>query len=204
MADYKLTYFNIRGLAEPSRFLLKYGGIKFVDERLEKDDWATKKANYPFGQLPILTVNGKTYNQSTAIERFLARKVKLAGKDDFEDMEIDSIVDTINDLRLKLGSWFRETDEKSKAAQKETIVKETLPFYLGRLDKIAKENNGHLACKRLTWADLHFTAMCETMNFFFGSDDIFANTANLQAVIKNVKDLPAIKAWLESRPKTDF
>lgn len=32
----KLTYFNVKALAEPTRMLLKYGGIDFVDSRVER------------------------------------------------------------------------------------------------------------------------------------------------------------------------
>jgi hypothetical protein len=40
---YKLYYFNIRGLAEPIRYLLKYGKIDFEDVRVERDDWPKLK-----------------------------------------------------------------------------------------------------------------------------------------------------------------
>lgn len=53
----------------------------------------------PFGQVPVLEVDGKKINQSTAICRYLAKQYKLAGKDDWEALEIDAIVDTIHDLR---------------------------------------------------------------------------------------------------------
>lgn len=54
----------------------------------------------PFGQTPILTVDGKIANQSVAIARYAAKKVKLVGSNDWEDLEIDAIVDTINDFRI--------------------------------------------------------------------------------------------------------
>lgn len=53
----------------------------------------------PFGQMPILEYNGKKINQSTAICRYLAKQVKLVGKDDWEDLEIDAAVENINDLK---------------------------------------------------------------------------------------------------------
>ena len=40
---YKLSYFNVKGLAEPIRFLLSYGGIEFEDHRIEKEEWLQLK-----------------------------------------------------------------------------------------------------------------------------------------------------------------
>lgn len=53
----------------------------------------------PFGQVPVLEVNGKKIHQSVAITRYLAKQLKLAGDNDLQDLEIDAVVDTINDLR---------------------------------------------------------------------------------------------------------
>jgi len=40
--NYRLTYFNFRGVAEPIRFIFKLKGIPFEDVRLEKDEtWIT-------------------------------------------------------------------------------------------------------------------------------------------------------------------
>ena len=114
--SYKLTYFDGRGLGETSRFLFKYGGIDFEDVRIKKEEWPQWKeskcwgkrlrgfnseiAEFAFGQVPVLEHEGKQVGQSIAIARYLAKKVKLAGNDDWENLEIDAIVDTINDLRL--------------------------------------------------------------------------------------------------------
>lgn len=122
---YKLTYFDGRGLAETCRFLFKYGGIEFEDCRVKREDWPqVKKSTYFFiliflldfiihvldytwGQLPVLEHKGKTVNQSLSITRYLGKQVKLAGNDDWENLEIDAIADTINDLRLsKLNILF--------------------------------------------------------------------------------------------------
>lgn len=53
----------------------------------------------PFGQMPILEFDGKKLHQSIAICRYLANEVGLAGSNNFENYEIDSAVDTFNDLR---------------------------------------------------------------------------------------------------------
>lgn len=39
MPQYKLTYFNLRGRAEISRYLFAYSGKKYEDHRIEAADW---------------------------------------------------------------------------------------------------------------------------------------------------------------------
>ncbi|XP_044270389.1 glutathione S-transferase-like [Tribolium madens] len=200
---YKLTYFPVEALAEPIRFLLNYGGIEFEDHRFDRENWPQLKPNMPFGQVPILEYNGKVAHQSIAIARFFAKKVKLVGNDDWEDLEIDAIVDTINDLRQKIALYHYETNESVKESRKEPLFKETIPYYLQRLDAVVKANNGHLAVGKLTWADLYFVAVLKYLCFMCGSD-IIANYPNLVALKKSVLEIPAIKNWVEKRPKTDM
>lgn len=40
---YKLTYFPVKALGEPIRFLLSYGGIEFEDFRFERENWPQLK-----------------------------------------------------------------------------------------------------------------------------------------------------------------
>lgn len=50
--------------------------------------------------LPCLEVDGKRINSSLACCRYIAREVGLAGSDDWENLQIDTIADTVNDFRL--------------------------------------------------------------------------------------------------------
>lgn len=54
----------------------------------------------PMGMLPVLEVDGKRVNQSLAMCRYIANQVKLVGADAWEDLQIDTVVDTVNDFRL--------------------------------------------------------------------------------------------------------
>ena len=58
------------------------------------------------GQMPVLEVDGKRAHQHLAITRYLAKVVGLVGADAWEDLEIDTVVDTINDFRLSEFSLF--------------------------------------------------------------------------------------------------
>lgn len=162
---YKLIYGDYRGVAETSRFLFKYGGIEFEDARVQFEDWPQWKEKTPFGQLPLLERNGKQINQSIAIARYLANLVKLAGNDDWENLEIDSIVDTISDIRqsndcvnsliffyfevVELVPIGREQDQTKRKALIDTVIKESFSYHLPRLEAIVEKNNGYLALDRV-------------------------------------------------------
>lgn len=202
---YKLTYFPVKALAEPIRMLFKYGSLDFDDVRVEKnsDIWEQLKPHTPFGQVPILEVDGQIAPQSIAIARYVAKQVKLTGKTDWDDLLIDSVVDTINDLRQKIGQYYSENNEEIKRLRKETLFKEILPFYQQRLDNLAKENNGHLVLGCLTWADIYFVGLLDFLNSMAGID-ITEGYSGLQAVKNNVLIIPDIKEWIETRPDSPY
>lgn len=41
--SYKVNYFTFKGLGEPVRFMLAYGNVEFVDNRVEWEDWPNLK-----------------------------------------------------------------------------------------------------------------------------------------------------------------
>lgn len=97
MADIKYTYFDLRVKGEAPRFLLAYGGLKYVrispwggtlltaadlltadaryeDERValpwtDPAPWKEMKPSMPWGQVPALTWKGTRVCQSMAICR---------------------------------------------------------------------------------------------------------------------------------------
>lgn len=201
MPQYKLTYFPVKALGEPIRFLFSYGGVEFEDFRFDREDWPKLKPDMPFGQVPVLEVDGKKVCQSVAISRYLAKQFGLAGKNDWEALEIDSTVDTIHDLRSKIGAFHYEANEQAKA-EKLKVAQELVPYYLERLDAQVKKNGGFFVGGALTWADLTFVALLDYMNFMMGHN-IIEKYDNLKQLQEKVLAEPKIKSWVEKRPKSD-
>ncbi|KAJ3663481.1 hypothetical protein Zmor_007739 [Zophobas morio] len=201
--QYKFTYLDTRGLGEMCRYLFKYGGIDFEDVRIKRENWPQHKDKTPFGVVPILEYNGKVVGQSLAIARYLAKKVKLVGDNDWESLEIDATADTINDIRIKLIPIIMEQDTTKKQALLETLKKDTFGYYLPRLEAGAQKNNGYLVLGRLTWADFYFSTVSTMFDIVTG-EDILGSYPNLKGVRDKVHALPAIKKWIEVRPKSDF
>ncbi|VDP35371.1 unnamed protein product [Soboliphyme baturini] len=73
---YKLTYFDIKGLGEPIRLLFAYVGQPYEDVRVTIEHWPKVKPSkdMPFGQVPLLEVDGKQLTQSACIMRYLGEQ----------------------------------------------------------------------------------------------------------------------------------
>ncbi|XP_050440871.1 glutathione S-transferase-like [Adelges cooleyi] len=199
---YKLTYFNIRGKAEPIRFILAYSGIDYEDNRIDPSTWLSLKPNAPFGQLPLLEIDGKVLNQSMAICRYLAKKAGLLGSDDWESLLVDIAVDNIGDFLQDFRvHWLPDTDP-SKATKYNTLINESIPFYIDKFEQIVKNNNGYFVNGKLTWPDLFFVSLLDTLKFV-AKKDFLEDKPNLNALVDKVLSLPRIKTWTEKRPKTD-
>ncbi|KAL1139717.1 hypothetical protein AAG570_006695 [Ranatra chinensis] len=203
MPTYKLTYFNFMGLAEPIRLILKYMGQEFEDVRIERSDWPQVKEAMPFGKVPVLEIDGKKIHQSTAICRYLGKQAGIAGKNDKESLEIDMIVDTFQDFRMEIVKLMQEQDPEAKEKKKETLIKETVPYYLAKFDEVIKNNGGHLVNGSLSWGDIYIISLTDSMTGILKTD-IVTNYPNIQELKKKVFSIPKIKAWVDKRPKTDF
>ncbi|XP_050347838.1 glutathione S-transferase 2-like isoform X2 [Nymphalis io] len=204
MPTAKVYYFQLKAVGESIRLLLAYGDQDFEDCRVAKEDWPALKSSMPFGQMPVLEIDGKKYAQSTAIARYLGRKYGLVGKDIEEDFEIDQIVDFFNDIRTKASAILHETDENVKARMQEDNEKNHYPFMLKKLDEIITKNNGHMALGKLTWADFVFAGMYDCFKFILKISDIDVKYPSFKKLQDKVLAIPKVKAFCDKAPKADF
>jgi len=206
MPSYKLTYFNGRGRAEIVRLVFAAAGEKYDDVRIEKAQWPALKSDTPFGQVPMLEVDGVKLCQSNSMARFLARRFNLAGKTDLDQARADMVMDCYEDTIKPLFTFFFEQDEAKKEAAKKKFVEEQLPGSLDGLEKLLKENkggDGFFVGDGLTWADLGLVVLVGWLKMA-GGGDAFDKRPKLHALQHRVESLPKIAEWLANRPKTDF
>lgn len=102
-----------------------------------------------------------------------------------------------------IAAAYYEQNEVTKAEKLKIVQNETVPFFLNKLESIAKENNGHFALKKFTWADVYFTGMVNYLSVMVGSD-LTKDHPNLRKVVENTESAPGIKEWIEKRPKTFY
>ena len=100
----KLSYFDCRGRAELTRTVLAYGQIAFEDDRVKRADFTKLKESgaLPFGQFPVLYVDGTPNSQSYAMARYAASLCGLIPEKPEDQLRSDQIMLTTEDVRSKL------------------------------------------------------------------------------------------------------
>jgi len=142
--------------AEVSRLSLILGNVPFEDVRIKSLDEFKASGKAPFGQAPVLEVDGKLIAQTGAIARYCGKQGGFYPRDDdFAAAKIDEIIDTATDITNALGKTFRMEEEEKKAARV-VLTTETLPKYFAALEKMMTENGstGFYVGKSMTIADL--------------------------------------------------
>ncbi|EQC33719.1 hypothetical protein SDRG_08822 [Saprolegnia diclina VS20] len=118
----KLTYFNLAGRAEIARLAFHIGDVAFEDERISRDAFAALKPSLPFGQLPILTVDGKAFAQSSAIARFAGARSGLYPTDPIAALQVDEILEHAKDIFDVLVPTLREPDKAKRLAMRQELT----------------------------------------------------------------------------------
>jgi glutathione S-transferase len=155
MAKLKLTYFDFHGgRGEPARIALSIGGIPFEDDRVKFADWTRRKADTPFGTLPLLEVDGQILAQSNAINRYVGRLADLYPSDPWQAAVCDEVMEAVEDITSQIVATMFLPEEQKKA-QREALADGPIPFYLTRLQQRLEAHGGrYFAADRLSVADL--------------------------------------------------
>jgi len=215
--SYKLTYFPARGRGEFIRLVFVVAGVEFEDCRVDKEQWAALKATgiAPFGQLPLLEIKDDTSPkpivlcQSVAILRYLANEFGLSPDGNLDKAVADMVVDAVMDIRAERRKYLFESD----AVLKEKFLKEfqeSLSVALKNLQKVLEANEGgqgFFVGKKISYADISFFNF---MNSWIAKDKIngypseLEDFALLRGLYERVRDIPAVKKRLETRPDSEL
>jgi prostaglandin-H2 D-isomerase / glutathione transferase len=155
MAQLKLSYFDMHGgRGEPVRLALAIGGVPFEDHRFSFPELAEIRKIAPFGQVPLLEVDGVTITQCDAMLRYAGKLAGLYPTDAYQALLCDEVSYVVEEANVKLGPTFRMKDDELKAARL-ALVSGSMTTYLAWLQKrLVAQGGEYFADNRLTVADL--------------------------------------------------
>lgn len=120
-SELKLLYFDIPGKGEAIRLVCAYASLDLEDARVDREKFLAMKyaGQLPFGQLPVLEVNGGETKlaQSGAIMRYIGKLSGLYPNCPIKAAKVDAIIDQQNDMCAGL-SVSRYTGTKSKFSRR--------------------------------------------------------------------------------------
>jgi len=199
----KLTYFSAWGRAGAIRAAFRIAGIEFQDARVSFQELKSAPAGeYPLGQLPVLSVDGKVFTQSGAILRYAGKRSGLYPSDAIEALRVDEVMSIADDI---LASAPQDPDAAIKKTKREAWVAEKVPKFLNLLDARLKESGGpYLLGTSLSIADLILFGLVHSVrtgNYDYVATDAFDKWTHVVATYEAVKAHPIVAA--EIAPKAD-
>lgn len=207
MPTYKLTYFDVRGLVETSRFMLAVAKQPYEEVRfpldfgvpgdfstIQRPEFDAAKAagelDAALGKVPILEVDGVKIGQSKAIERFLARELGFMGGSAVEAAQVDQLAETVRDIKDAYQKVRGLKDEDEKKAAMEKWFAEDLPNWAKLAEKSLPAGPGpFLVGSKMSLADLTWYMLLLSPKGFFD---------NAEAAKASFQDCPRVKAALEA------
>ncbi|XP_045166747.1 probable glutathione S-transferase 7 [Mercenaria mercenaria] len=203
MPSYKFSYFDVRGRGELVRYVFYAAGRDFEDDRIQSENWPSFKPSTPFGQMPVLDVDGKKLAQSGAIARYVAREFGLAGKDNWEQGLVDQYMGLVEDMFTELVKGFFEKDEEKKKELQKNMVDVVFPKFLGLFEKALDQNGGkYFVGDALTLADLAVLNGFDTP--LKQVPNLMDSFPKLKAHRERVMAIPKLSEYIKNRKQTDI
>ena len=140
------------------------GKIPFEDDRVVFQRWGELKPKTPFGQLPVMEVDGETYAQSGAMLQYAGKLAGLVPKDPKACLRVDEAIGLDEDLRgkirpsvaLSMDASVSPRAKKAKIAEmRKKLAEKDIPYYMSHFDKML-ENKEYLTGSKPTVADAQF------------------------------------------------
>jgi len=163
--------------------------------------------------LPLLEWDDEEVGQSLTIARFVAGKTHLAGHNDVERARAEAIVDAMMEGEDALtGAIFGPTEEIRKAKGEELLGKK-LPKFLNVTENLLKKRGGKwVTGNMLSGADIaifnHLGDILDEKQLIHVSGHekraaLIEEHPLVKNLIMRVGEIPAVKYWVETRPKTN-
>ncbi|GLD91570.1 hypothetical protein PINS_up000103 [Pythium insidiosum] len=203
----KLTYFPFPGRAEPIRLALHIAGMPFEDEHIGREELEKRRESLPFGQVPVLEVDGDLVAQSLPILRYVGTLTGLyPANDALAALRIDEIFSVIDEVYNKISPTYRIADREQQLAMRKALAEVAIPNAMKVVDqRIAEAGGKYVTGDKLSVADLAIHGF--VMGMKRGNLDGIPTTVtdafpHVSALYTAVEEHPKVKDWHATKAYT--
>jgi prostaglandin-H2 D-isomerase / glutathione transferase len=189
--------------AEVSRLALHLSGIPFTNTHINKKTFLQMREEglLPFGQVPIMIVNGTTIAQTGAIARYCGKLSGLYPTDPIEAALVDQFIDGASDLTKAMwpSIWIKDPERRYK--KRKEAVDVIIPKWFGFFETLI---DSPYCIKSFSIADL---ALWRLLGWFSEGQldqvptDILKGYPKLTMLYTTVGSKPEIKDWMKTYAK---
>ncbi|KAF9338371.1 hypothetical protein BG006_003537 [Podila minutissima] len=223
-STYSLLYFDTQGICNPIRDMLALSGAQW--KQLFPRDWENEdradKESTPFEVMPVLYVHSKdgketvVIAESKVIEQYLANKFGFLGRNNYEQVLVNSFVFSTGGLwdDLLYGGLNVQAPPEVKQEIIAGFLAKKIPNWIRIHEQhlAANGRNGHYVGDQITLADLRTDAMLRVIQRFPASAELLnaEKTPGLVKLQEEINAHPKIAEWRASelarslRPSRQF
>lgn len=193
MGKLVLSYWPLRGLCEPIKYLLECQGFDYELKVQNGELWQSEKPtiDLDFPNLPYLVDGDVKISESFAIMKYLARKSKvLMPQTDKEILACDIAEGAISDMRM---GFFMLIFKPNFETEKVKYAEESFPNKLKLVEKVLSKNTW-IAGERLTFVDFVLYEVLDVHQMFLpGCLDKYENVKNYKLKFEALDGIAAYK-----------
>lgn len=198
----KLIYFNFDGgRGEECRLALHIAGIPFVDDRIDTKNWPDIKPSTPFGELPVIELEGEgILAQSNAILGLIGKRHGLLPEDDFKAAQHYGILNAVEDLSMRISLTISIEDDAVKKATREKLAKGYMADWAINLQK--QILGPFVAGNQISVADIKIYVLLRWVKLGILDHipaNYFDNYTTLNALFTAVATHPKVVDWYKNK-----
>jgi len=200
-----LGYWDIRGFAQPIRFILAYTGTEYDEKRykqvvtsmepitVDRSEWLNDKPNLglDFPNIPYYIDGDIKLSQTFAIMKYIAGKHDLVAKTEKEQLRINVLEGENDQFRY---NWAMLCYDPNFDQLKDNYLKDRMIKLQEFSDFLG--NNKWFAGDRLTYIDFLTYEVLDQQHFLQPKD--MDNFENLKRFLKQFENLEPIAAYMKS------
>ncbi|KAF8922955.1 glutathione S-transferase [Dissophora ornata] len=206
-STYKILYFGLHGRGEMARMLLAFGGAKWEEITME---WPKQKQHTPFQCVPVVyetTSDGTVLQvgETAVIERYLAKKFNLVGKNEWEQLLIEEFHFSTESTQLMYHHRVLVSPQEKRVDDANAYYSEWVAKFITVHEAHLEKNgsNGHYVGNDFSLADIKTTVFMDRLALLMpkGADFPLSaeKTPNLWKVREAVNNHPNVAAWTSSQ-----